>query len=607
VAVDTHTHPNWAVHPVTGDRYAPYNKPASIVHWLEHAQPTAEYVIILDADMVIRKPMTVELVGAAPGKPVSAHYGYLVGIFDDHHMGVKSRVKFASPPQQVGGFSVMHIDDLRRVAPRWLYWTEEVRRDPDSWGNTGDIFNQNGKAGPPWIAEMYGYVFACAEAGLVFTVSEDFMLYPGYQPPSPDPWPLVMHYGVTYNIDWYAFDKHWYMMTDMTSCPGRMFQKPPTTQTLGLEPGTLEHRRADVALSVAWGLYNATRQHVISACGIADPPDPPQARYRCNTGANSVVVCMERAADDIDPPPPPAVKAIAADVPVSSPPPAVQTQQAAARLRGAVTADGVAGATKPKSPAPCVDAVSECCLWARQGDCTLNAGFMHRRCPRACGVCGPGAGKAAGVACDDAGGADTPVRAKTAPVAISDLERGRQSAVISGGDGDDVPVVEVTGAVGVDREHIDPAEKPQHTTPDRVIKPHEGQTQAHAAGQQAHAQVASAPSVVQGVASEAGIATQRGGATAAEEKVNPDLELMQRLSIPRTGGLGDAVWSEMDEQFEQRTQQRQHFEVVALWWGFALLGLVAAVRAVITRRRGRTAGGGWRASVAAPVDDRKGV
>jgi peptidyl serine alpha-galactosyltransferase len=33
IDADTHTHPNWAVHPVTGDRYSPYNKPASIVHW----------------------------------------------------------------------------------------------------------------------------------------------------------------------------------------------------------------------------------------------------------------------------------------------------------------------------------------------------------------------------------------------------------------------------------------------------------------------------------------------------------------------------------------------------------------------------------------------
>ena len=208
-------HPNWAVHPITGDRYSPYNKPASIVHWLEHAKPTAEYVIILDADMVIRNPMTAELVGAERGRPVSAHYGYLVGIFKENYMKVKERVKNVEKAQQVGGFSVMHIEDLKKVAPLWLKWTEEVRADPDSWGNTGDIFNANGKAGPPWIAEMYGYVFACAEVGLDFKVSalfvrllgadtaaltcaslapqvsDKFMLYPGYAPPVAEPWPVV--------------------------------------------------------------------------------------------------------------------------------------------------------------------------------------------------------------------------------------------------------------------------------------------------------------------------------------------------------------------------------------------------------------------------------
>jgi hypothetical protein len=233
---DTHVHPNWAVHPVSGDRYSPYNKPASIVHWLEHARPTAEYVIILDADMIIRTPMTAELVGVERGRPVSAHYGYLVGIFPENYMKVKERVKNVEKAQQVGGFSVMHIEDLRRVAPLWLKWTEEVRSDPESWGNTGDIFNANGKAGPPWIAEMYGYVFACAEVGLDFKVrvcsrgcgaaaalcvcvhahavrgltlrcacgcclvlrlfcgaqvSDKFMLYPGYAPPMAEPWPVV--------------------------------------------------------------------------------------------------------------------------------------------------------------------------------------------------------------------------------------------------------------------------------------------------------------------------------------------------------------------------------------------------------------------------------
>ena len=77
----------------------------------------------------------------------------------------------------------MHREDLEPLAPRWLYWTEQVRNDPDSWANTGDVFNQNGKAGPPWISEMYGYVFAAAEKKLKFSVSDSFMLYPGYMPP----------------------------------------------------------------------------------------------------------------------------------------------------------------------------------------------------------------------------------------------------------------------------------------------------------------------------------------------------------------------------------------------------------------------------------------
>ena len=35
IVPDTHVHPNYAVHPRTKDRYAPYNKPFSIMHWLE--------------------------------------------------------------------------------------------------------------------------------------------------------------------------------------------------------------------------------------------------------------------------------------------------------------------------------------------------------------------------------------------------------------------------------------------------------------------------------------------------------------------------------------------------------------------------------------------
>ena len=35
---------------------------------------------------------------------------------------------------QVGGFFLMHCDDMQRVAPLWLSTTEEVREDPEVGG-----------------------------------------------------------------------------------------------------------------------------------------------------------------------------------------------------------------------------------------------------------------------------------------------------------------------------------------------------------------------------------------------------------------------------------------------------------------------------------------
>ncbi len=62
---------------------------------------------------------------------------------------------------KVGGFIVMHIDDLRVFAPLWLSKTEEVRADREHWSTniTGDVYGQG------WISEMYGYSFGAAEVG----------------------------------------------------------------------------------------------------------------------------------------------------------------------------------------------------------------------------------------------------------------------------------------------------------------------------------------------------------------------------------------------------------------------------------------------------------
>jgi hypothetical protein len=59
----------------------------------------------------------------------------------------------------VGGVLIIHIDDLRHLAPYWLHKTEEVRADKEHYATniTGDIYQQG------WISEMYGYSFGAAE------------------------------------------------------------------------------------------------------------------------------------------------------------------------------------------------------------------------------------------------------------------------------------------------------------------------------------------------------------------------------------------------------------------------------------------------------------
>lgn len=340
VIPDTHVHKNYAKHPVSGDLYSAYNKPASVAHWLKYGKVTSDFIIVLDADMIFRTAMTASLLGVKLGSPVSARYSYLKGTLPENHMGVKARVPNVEKAQQVGGFTVMHREDLTRLAPRWLYWTEQVRLDPDSWANTGDIFNDNGKSGPPWISEMYGYVFAAAEVGIQFQVHDDFMIYPGYAPP-PEPFPIVLHYGLTFNVRDWAFSKSWYHNFDVTTCPGKMFERPP-------EPNELKsigsaRRREEIALHCAWGLYNGTRDWSRDRCGIANLEDPPRTHYKCGTQPNGVLVCK----------------------PVSS-----------------------ADETFRDGDVECKDHNDSCCDWAATGECANNPGFMLATCPLSCNECG---------------------------------------------------------------------------------------------------------------------------------------------------------------------------------------------------------------------------
>ena len=55
-------------------RYPAINKPAAVLHWLNHANIDAEFIVILDADMIMRGSITPWEFNAARGRPVSTPY-----------------------------------------------------------------------------------------------------------------------------------------------------------------------------------------------------------------------------------------------------------------------------------------------------------------------------------------------------------------------------------------------------------------------------------------------------------------------------------------------------------------------------------------------------
>eukprot|EP00887_Chlorella_sp_A99_P001693 scaffold8.g1693.t1 len=89
-----------------GDPYPGINKPVAVADWLAKTDVREEFVLIVDADMVLRGPLLPE----------------------------------------VSGFTLMHREDLRRMAPHWLRLSE------DAWNLTGDAFAAEGDR--PWIAEI---------------------------------------------------------------------------------------------------------------------------------------------------------------------------------------------------------------------------------------------------------------------------------------------------------------------------------------------------------------------------------------------------------------------------------------------------------------------
>ncbi|KAG8460159.1 hypothetical protein KFE25_014304 [Diacronema lutheri] len=337
----TFVHPNYGTGDMPGyDRSPTYNKPGSLAHWLQATRIDEDYILYVDADMLLRRPIDVLAMGARRGTVVSERVGYLeVGI----GAGLPEQFISAAAAQNsaaAGWYHILHVDDARAVAPRWLHFCRQVRQHPERYWAipgrsnltasipTGDAYVTFG--GVPWIAEMYGYVLAAAELGLRHVLTDGVVVYSddagaatgaaaGRAEPS------IIHYGLHCYVERgpsaskYHFTKYAFSGFDVLACGGRLIPTPPQpTATEALCVETVET------------LNDALCAYYKRACSM--PVECPQHQRVL--------------------------------------------------------------------PAPCVDKADgpQCASWAKSGECERNKPFMLTQCRRSCAACidGPVAAPAVG-------------------------------------------------------------------------------------------------------------------------------------------------------------------------------------------------------------------
>ncbi|XP_045794590.1 peptidyl serine alpha-galactosyltransferase-like [Trifolium pratense] len=262
--------PSMSIHPVTGDRYPAINKPAGVLYWLKHSidAENVDWVLILDADMIIRGPIRPWQIGAEKGRPVAAYYGYLIGC---DNILAQLHTKHPELCDKVGGLLAMHIDDLRALAPKWLSKTEEVRQDKAHWGVniTGDITEKG------WISEMYGYSFGAAEVGLRHKINDNLMIYPGYAPREGVE-PVLLHYGLQFSVGNWSFSKADHDEDDIVYNCGRLFPQPPYPREVNVLE-TDPNLRRGLLLSIE--CINILNEAILLHHAANGCPKPPWSKY----------------------------------------------------------------------------------------------------------------------------------------------------------------------------------------------------------------------------------------------------------------------------------------------------------------------------------------
>jgi len=186
-----HYTPDFKHDETTNKKYAFYNKPRGLKHWLEHAVPAVpadEVVALLDPDMLFVRPLTARVSGdptkmynkqnyvdkksgktlqemqefVVTGKPVAQMYGLGAPWTDDNHK------KFNRKAICDAGSACLKVgredgEQHYSVGPPYLATRADFDRIAKSWVElVPKVFAQY----PFLLAEMYAYSMAAAHEGL---------------------------------------------------------------------------------------------------------------------------------------------------------------------------------------------------------------------------------------------------------------------------------------------------------------------------------------------------------------------------------------------------------------------------------------------------------
>ena len=277
-----------------------YNKPGSIMHWVEQSEEAknVDYVLYIDADMLLRQPMDPVAMGVKKGVVVSEHVGYL-------DVGLKNKIQDQFLPPEAaliagadvsdtgpagpngkrhasgGWYHFFHIDDIRTIARRWLYYCEKMRLNPQLYWRmeepntrklggvdhdilTGDAYVSHGQA--PWISEMYGYVFSAAEAGLRHILTHGVVVYPDDVGAGNPKEASIIHYGLHCQVGAFHFTKYSHGSFDATGCTKGLFGDPP-------EPSYIERLCYETVMTLNDAMcdfYNRPKSE--HGCGFGGAP-----------------------------------------------------------------------------------------------------------------------------------------------------------------------------------------------------------------------------------------------------------------------------------------------------------------------------------------------